>query len=241
MFVVSIVGYYQSSNSMESQAIELLSQIAADTSNQLDKTIKDYTDIINQLTISNHLIDFLELQGDDYYNIFQFSSWMDKDISQTFFVYKPYICGLMIKNNNGAVYYYNNLNSDSFSGEKGSQRFSTLENQLPDNGNIILFTSLTFDDSSNNISNEPFVFIMGRRIYSISTLKPKGSFFLLFYTSELNQIWNNVNLRGSNVTIADEKNQVIYHPDRLQIGKPLSNLYDGKALQMKAGIFTFSL
>ncbi|MDD2504045.1 MAG: histidine kinase [Clostridia bacterium] len=60
----------------------------------------------------------------------------------------------------------------------------------------------------------------------------------MFYTSELNQIWNNVNLRGSNVTIADEKNQVIYHPDRLQIGKPLSNLYDGKALQMKAGIFT---
>lgn len=238
MFVVSIMAYYQSSNSMKSQTLELLSQIAADTGNQLDKTIKDYTDIINQLTISKHLLDFLEIQKNDYYNIFQFSSWMDKDISQTFFVYKPYICGLMIKNSNGTAYYYSSLNSDSFSGEKGSQRFSALENQLPDNGKIKLFTSLTFDDSGNNQLNEPFVFIMARRIYSLRTLKPGGSFFLLFYTSELNQIWNNINLRGSNVTIADEKNQIIYHPDRLQIGKPLGSLYDNKALQMKSGIFT---
>lgn len=223
MFVVSITAYYQSSNSMKSQTLELLSQIAADTSNQLDRTIKDYTDIINQLTISDQFKNFMELNENDCYNIFQFSSWMDKDISQTFFVYKPYICGLMIKNNNGAAYYYNNLNNITFLGEKGSQRLSALENKLPDNGKIKLFTSLTFDDSDNNLSNEPSVFIMGRRIYSLRTLKPGGSFFLLFYTAELNQIWNNINLRGSNITIADEKNQIIYHPDKLQIGKPLGS------------------
>jgi len=238
MTVVSFVAYYQSSSRMKSQTIELLSQIAADTSNQLDKTIKDYTDIINQLTISDHFISFLELKDNDYYNIFQFSSWMDKDISQTFFIYKPYICGLMINNNYGAFYYYNRVNNDAFSGEKGKQNFTAIGNQLPDSGKIKLFTSFSFVGNNEDLSEEPPTVIMGRRIYSLKTMKPGGSFFLLFYTSDLNQIWDNINLRGSLVTIADEKNQILYHSNKNYIGKPINNLYDDEALQMKAGIFT---
>jgi two-component system sensor histidine kinase YesM len=237
MTVVSIVGYHQSSRQMEYQTTELLFQIATDISNQIDKTIKDYVNIINQLIISKYFISFLELQANDYYNLFQFSSWMDDNISQTFFVYKPYICGIMIKNNYGATYYYNRLKEDTFSGEKGMQKFSILENQLASDGKIQLFAFPSFADGNKNLQVDPFVVIMGRRIYSLKTLKPGGAFFLLFYTAELNQIWDNVNLRGALVTIADEKNQIIYHSNKHHIGKSLSDVYNDEAIQMKTGIY----
>ena len=85
------------------------------------------------------------------------------------------------------------------------QKFSILENQLASDGKIQLFAFPSFADGNKNLQVDPFVVIMGRRIYSLKTLKPGGAFFLLFYTAELNQIWDNVNLRGALVTIADEK------------------------------------
>jgi two-component system sensor histidine kinase YesM len=117
------------------------------------------------------------------------------------------------------------------------QKFSILDSQLPSDGKIQLFAFPSFADDNKNLQVDPFVVIMGRQIYSLKTLKPGGSFFLLFYTAELNQIWDNVNLRGALVTIADEKNQIIYHSNKHHIGKSLSDVYNDEAIQMKTGIY----
>jgi two-component system sensor histidine kinase YesM len=232
---VSIIGYWHASKQMETQATEILFQIATDISNQIDKTIKDYAGTINQLIISKEFIDFLELRGDEYYETYQFSKWMDENVVQTFFAYKPYVCGIMIKNNYDTVYYYNRLKEDAFSGEEGMEIFSSLESQLYDAGKIQLFTFPSFNNSEGP-KNKPNIVIMGRPAYSIKTLKPSGAFFLLFYTAELNQVWDSINLRGALVTIVGEKDNIIYHSNKPYIGKKLDDIYIAEQIQIKKGI-----
>jgi len=192
--ILGTASYIRSSHLLENQVNELLSQIADEVNHNIDTIVADYDYLLVRMLGKKEIQDLFKTDPEDYLARIEFAKWFESSITTDFFLKNPYAMNIQLFGKNGISY--------SSDGNYTTRDYSFYDGLLPTNGALSLF--YLYKDGADTI-------VLARRVFNGN--KSVGVMILNIKTQELNRIWDNVNLRGADIFIVDQYNNILYRPE----------------------------
>lgn len=210
--IIASISYSYSVKQIKSQVSGYLTQIVKNTNNELDNLIHDYDFFSRRLSSSKEVMDFLNLPADDYFNAYLFQIWIERNFAKDLLLQKEIVNSFSIVSDNGAEYFSKDIPDRA--------SFAMLKEALPPNGDILAF-------AYRSPATNAFVVNIGRRIFSDRFYdQTMGTFTIDINKNKLNELWEDVDLKGGYIFIADGNHTIVYHHDSSKIGTSISDFLD---------------
>ncbi|WP_261807941.1 sensor histidine kinase [Paenibacillus sp. N3.4] len=214
-----------------------MNQIVGNAVHHTDLYLKDYERSIVSLMTNRKVLEFIESpisrKEYDYY-----SYWTQiREISaDPLFIRNPKLaCIYLIGDKQNAIYYYNDVDANSFNlDDIQKQRDYLLENTSADGQLSILNHSILAGQQNQMLT-------LVRRIRGLSSRDLNGLLAIEMRSSDLSALWKGVDLgKYGYLFILDDKGQYVYHPDASKVGAEVPVAFELKLKQAGTNSFVDS-
>ncbi|WP_241242702.1 sensor histidine kinase [Paenibacillus whitsoniae] len=229
--IVGVGLYQQSSNEVDKQTKDLLTQIVDNAMNHTDMYLKTYDRASLTMLTSSSVKDLLNLDKSDFVSYFLLNRPIKEKVIQPLFINNPAISLVYLIGYNGLSIYEHDVEATEFS--------QTL---LQDN--LERLKTITNNDGKLTIMDWSFMdgkLALTRKISDRQTSKIyKGILGIEVNIEELKSLWEGIRLGETGYFyIVNDNGKIVYHPKAEMIGEHLDAQLLTKLKENQNHIFTY--
>ncbi|MEF3305975.1 sensor histidine kinase [Paenibacillus sp. GYB003] len=222
---VGFFSYRTSSRELDVQAENQMAQLIGNAAHHTELYLKDYERSILSLLTIRQVMEFIDLPGDrEAYDYYSYRKQIREIGADPLFIRNPKLAAIyLISDKGNAVYYFNEVNEQSFGKEDiREQRDYFLENTTPD-GRLSILGHSILDDRDNQMLT------LVRRIRGYTSPELNSFLAIEMRASDLSALWKGVDLgKYGSMFIIDAKGHYVYHPDRAKVGSLVTGSFSRK-------------
>lgn len=224
LILIVLISYHSTSKQMRDVTHDLLLNVLNNVNRNLENTVEEYDWFTLNLAVDNNVQTFVNLEADDYSGKWHFDNWFsNKSFMENMIFRLPMLYRLYILSDSGM--HYNVITNYSIHNNVMPQHTNDEIFALPQNGSIQVNTYKRHDEINNQIY---YTVSFARRI--LTPLVGKGTIFIDIEASFLNKLWEYEDISQGYITIVDSNGDIIYGPDRNQIGMKANDLFNSDIL-----------
>jgi two-component system sensor histidine kinase YesM len=231
---VGIFSYIITSGELEEMVENQMNQIAGNAVHHTDLYLQDYERSIVSLLTNRQIMEFIDLPATrEEYDYYLYRKTIREFSVDPLFIRNPKLASVyLISDKKNAVYYYNNVNEQSFNAEDiQKQRDYFLANTTAD-GQLSILNHTIIEGQENQMLT------IVRRIRGYTSPELSGLLAIEMRSADLSALWKGIDLgKYGYLFIIDDKGRYIYHPDGLKVGKTVPKAFSEKLNQ--AGSHSF--
>ncbi|UKS28674.1 histidine kinase [Paenibacillus sp. HWE-109] len=213
--IVGFVLYVQSSNEVDKQTNELLTQIVDNAMNHTDMYLKKYDRATLSMLTSTNVKDFLNLDGNNFISYFLSIRPIKEKVIQPLFINNPEISMVYLLGYNGLTIYDHNAEMTDFSNSILLDKMEQLKGITNKDGKLTIMDWSFLDGR----------LALTRKISDRQTSKIfKGIVGIELNTDELTSLWKGIRLGETGYFyIVNDKGKIVYHPKTEMVGRQLDD------------------
>ncbi|MCR2802697.1 sensor histidine kinase [Paenibacillus soyae] len=226
MSTVGIFSYMESARAIDKQVEKYFTTVINNAAMQTDRQLMMFERMSVSILSQQQVKKFLDMDPDDSYVYYQFSTKIQKDIFEKIHIMYPNQINMMyVLGYHGRTIFDANQNFSAHSVDT-SDRLKELDEQTEANGRIsILSTSLLPQDADRVIT-------VARKIRGYSTYDIKGVLAIEFHEEQLTDLWDLMDLGEDGFFfILDGQGQVVYAPDDDRVDSPFLERVSGRIVE----------
>jgi two-component system, sensor histidine kinase YesM len=204
--------YFRSSIELNKHTEKYLQQLVRTITHQTDMYLKTYEQAITTFVIHTDLRQFVGAEKDDYDYVHYYSQ-VKRYLMEPTLTFYPQINLISVIGEDGRAILEQRVVDASINSNILKNRYIYLMNQIGASRYVIV---------NNGISNSKDLHGMitiAAKVREWSSLKGSAVVAIEFRASELSQLWEGATLsEGGFFFIADQRGQLIYHPDARKVG-----------------------
>ncbi|WP_407871110.1 sensor histidine kinase [Paenibacillus sp. P36] len=212
-----------------------MDQIAGNAVHHTDLYLKDYERSIVSLLTNRQIMEFIDLPATrEEYDYYLYRKTIREVSVDPLFIRNPKLASVyLISDKKNAVYYYNNVNEQSFNAEDiQKQRDYFLANTTAD-GQLSILNHTIIEGQENQMLT------IVRRIRGYTSPELSGLLAIEMRSADLSALWKGIDLgKYGYLFIIDDKGRYIYHPDGFKVGTSVPKAFFAKLNQ--AGSHSFA-
>ncbi|MCY9658058.1 histidine kinase [Paenibacillus chondroitinus] len=232
---VGIFSYIITSGELEEMVENQMDQIAGNAVHHTDLYLKDYERSIVSLLTNRQIMEFIDLPATrEEYDYYLYRKTIREVSVDPLFIRNPKLASVyLISDKKNAVYYYNNVNEQSFNAEDiQKQRDYFLANTTAD-GQLSILNHTIIEGQENQMLT------IVRRIRGYTSPELSGLLAIEMRSADLSALWKGIDLgKYGYLFIIDDKGRYIYHPDGFKVGTSVPKAFFAKLNQ--AGSHSFA-
>ncbi|MBA2940299.1 histidine kinase [Paenibacillus sp. CGMCC 1.16610] len=232
---VGIFSYIITSGELEEMVENQMDQIAGNAVHHTDLYLKDYERSIVSLLTNRQIMEFIDLPATrEEYDYYLYRKTIREVSVDPLFIRNPKLASVyLISDKRNAVYYYNNVNEQSFNAEDiQKQRDYFLANTTAD-GQLSILNHTIIEGQENQMLT------IVRRIRGYTSPELSGLLAIEMRSADLSALWKGIDLgKYGYLFIIDDKGRYIYHPDGFKVGTSVPKAFFAKLNQ--AGSHSFA-
>ncbi|MEC0267906.1 cache domain-containing sensor histidine kinase [Paenibacillus anseongense] len=211
-----------------------MDQIAGNAVHHTDLYLKDYERSIVSLLTNRQIMEFIDLPATrEEYDYYLYRKTIREVSVDPLFIRNPKLASVyLISDKKNAVYYYNNVNEQSFNAEDiQKQRDYFLANTTA-NGQLSILNHTIIEGQENQMLT------IVRRIRGYTSPELSGLLAIEMRSADLSALWKGIDLgKYGYLFIIDDKGRYIYHPDGLKVGTSVPKAFFDKLNQADSHSF----
>ncbi|MDU0203294.1 cache domain-containing sensor histidine kinase [Paenibacillus sp. MAH-36] len=231
---VGIFSYIITSGELEEMVENQMDQIAGNAVHHTDLYLKDYERSIVSLLTNRQIMEFIDLPATrEEYDYYLYRKTIREVSVDPLFIRNPKLASVyLISDKKNAVYYYNNVNEQSFNAEDiQKQRDYFLANTTA-NGQLSILNHTIIEGQENQMLT------IVRRIRGYTSPELSGLLAIEMRSADLSALWKGIDLgKYGYLFIIDDKGRYIYHPDGLKVGTSVPKAFFDKLNQADSHSF----
>ncbi|MGQ7889903.1 cache domain-containing sensor histidine kinase [Paenibacillus sp. WC2504] len=234
---LSCVGFFSymiTSGELEEMVENQMDQIAGNAVHHTDLYLKDYERSIVSLLTNRQIMEFIDLPATrEEYDYYLYRKTIREVSVDPLFIRNPKLASVyLISDKKNAVYYYNNVNEQSFNAEDiQKQRDYFLANTTA-NGQLSILNHTIIEGQENQMLT------IVRRIRGYTSPELSGLLAIEMRSADLSALWKGIDLgKYGYLFIIDDKGRYIYHPDGLKVGTSVPKAFFDKLNQADSHSF----
>lgn len=234
---LSCVGFFSymiTSGELEEMVENQMNQIAGNAVHHTDLYLKDYERSIVSLLTNRQIMEFIDLPATrEEYDYYLYRKTIREFSVDPLFIRNPKLASVyLISDKKNAVYYYNNVNEQSFNAEDiQKQRDYFLANTTAD-GQLSILNHTIIEGQENQMLT------IVRRIRGYTSPELSGLLAIEMRSADLSALWKGIDLgKYGYLFIIDDKGRYIYHPNGGKVGTDVPKAFFEKLNQ--AGSHSF--
>lgn len=232
---VGIFSYIITSGELEDMVENQMDQIAGNAVHHTDLYLQDYERSIVSLLTNRQIMEFIDLPTTrEEYDYYLYRKTIREFSVDPLFIRNPKLASVyLISDKKNAVYYYNNVNEQSFNAEDiQKQRDYFLANTTAD-GQLSILNHTIIEGQENQMLT------IVRRIRGYTSPELSGLLAIEMRSADLSALWKGIDLgKYGYLFIIDDKGRYIYHPDGLKVGTTVPKAFSEKLNQAGSHSFT---
>lgn len=232
---VGIFSYIITSGELEEMVENQMNQIAGNAVHHTDLYLQDYERSIVSLLTNRQIMEFIDLPTTrEEYDYYLYRKTIREFSVDPLFIRNPKLASVyLISDKKNAVYYYNNVNEQSFNAEDiQKQRDYFLANTTAD-GQLSILNHTIIEGQENQMLT------IVRRIRGYTSPELSGLLAIEMRSADLSALWKGIDLgKYGYLFIIDDKGRYIYHPDGLKVGTTVPKAFSDKLNQADSHSFT---
>lgn len=232
---VGIFSYIITSGELEEMVENQMNQIAGNAVHHTDLYLKDYERSIVSLLTNRQIMEFIDLPATrEEYDYYLYRKTIREFSVDPLFIRNPKLASVyLISDKKNAVYYYNNVNEQSFNANDiQKQRDYFLANTTAD-GQLSILNHTIIEGQENQMLT------IVRRIRGYTSPELSGLLAIEMRSADLSALWKGIDLgKYGYLSIIDDKGRYIYHPDGLKVGTSVPKAFFEKLNQAGSHSFT---
>lgn len=219
---------------IDQQVNSQMTQIVNNALNHTDLYLRNYERSIVSLLSNRDVKMFLDLTGNrEDYEYFQYRSSIKEFGTTPLFIRNPEISTIyIISFSSNAIYYFNDVNEQSFSREEIDDQLEYFVENTSSSGKLSILNSSILQGQQNQMLT------LVRQIRGLSSPEAKGILAFEIKSADLSALWQGIDM-GENgyFFITDNKGQIVYHPENDKIGTTLPSELEQKIEQSGGNSF----
>ncbi|MHA6484909.1 sensor histidine kinase [Paenibacillus sp. strain BS8-2] len=212
MSTVGVFSYMKSAQAIDTQVEKYLTTVINNAAMQTDRQLSMFERISISILTQQQVKKFLDMDPEDSYAYYEFSTRIQKDIFEKIHIMYPnQINMIYIMGNHGRTIFDANQGFSAHSVDT-TERLDELQSETDANGRISILNSSFLE------RDEGQVITVARKIRGYSTYNVKGVLAIEFHKDQLTELWDQMDLGEDGFFfILDSQGNVVYSPadDRL--------------------------
>ncbi|NOU92735.1 HAMP domain-containing protein [Paenibacillus sp. LMG 31456] len=210
---IGVTGYWRSSNELENQYQNLLTQIVDNVVHQTDLYLKNYERATVSILTSPLVKDALDSNANTVTDFYTSSNIINKQVFKPVLINNPQITMVYLAGYNGFMAYDFNTHIGNFNYRSFEEYVDQLKEDTREDGGLTIQDSGFFDGHLT----------LARRISDRQTSRAfNGVMGFELRIGELTTLWKGIQLGESGYFfIVNDRGKILYHPDPKRIGKQL--------------------
>ncbi|WNR45262.1 sensor histidine kinase [Paenibacillus roseipurpureus] len=215
--VIGFFSYSTASRILDAQQEKQLSQIITSTAHQTELYMQSYERASNVLISQDEVKRFVDIQPTNSYEYVLYADLVKTNAIRTTFLHYPHMNSIYIIGANGRYVLDNNYVTGEFEIAEPGKLYEKLMSSIQDPTRLtILHTSIKPDKTG-------LVVTLVRPFRGYSTYDFNGLIAMEVNVNELSTLWEKVDIGDEGYFfIVDGDGNLIYHPDKSLMGKPLA-------------------
>ncbi|MBP1962326.1 cache domain-containing sensor histidine kinase [Paenibacillus aceris] len=222
------------SGELEEMVENQMNQIAGNAVHHTDLYLKDYERSIVSLLTNRQIMEFIDLPATrEEYDYYLYRKTIREFSVDPLFIRNPKLASVyLISDKKNAVYYYNNVNEQSFNAEDiQKQRDYFLANTTAD-GQLSILNHTIIEGQENQMLT------IVRRIRGYTSPELSGLLAIEMRSADLSALWKGIDLgKYGYLFIIDDKGRYIYHPNGGKVGTDVPKAFFEKLNQAGSSSF----
>ena len=205
VFSLSVVGlatYWQSSRALDEQVERYISQLIEYATLQTEQYFKKYELATDSLLSEDKVKQFLEMNPDDSYRLYEFTRDITKEIFHKIFIAHPGIHVIMVIGDHGKAIVDDNQNMLFYPVFDPQKTLEYLNARVPPDGKIAIF-------KTEGVHQETIT--IARRIRGFRSYQPKGVLAMEIKAELFESLWNTADLGSEAYFMIVDKNGNMVH------------------------------
>ncbi|WP_159886771.1 cache domain-containing sensor histidine kinase [Paenibacillus puerhi] len=231
---VGLFSYRTASEELDVLVENQMTQIVNNALYHTDLYLKAYGRSMVSLLTNRELKEFIDLpEQPEEYEYYRLRKLVREIGIDPQFIRSPEIAAIYIISFKGnAVYYYNEVQEQSYSEEEILQQLSYFREHTSPTGTMSVLNHSILP----NQNNQMLTFV--RQIRGLSSPEPQGILAIEIKSAELSDLWKGIELRGNSYFfISDAEGKLIYHPEGSVVGTSLPSALKNDIWQANKALF----